>query len=171
MAGIDKEQPLYMTEEIRVFAADLKRICTSSLSDTRAQMEQIRGMLEQTVRDSATNTDIVAPGYIGTPNVPSTHESIMEYRGLSVLVMDDLLAEDPIPALGGQDNPVSHTSESPNDLDTYFFEDYFQVDDGPYAEQLFFARDTSDDQDISQTGGTPNGTDNGCSFRYRYSQE
>ncbi|PTB46671.1 hypothetical protein M441DRAFT_22664 [Trichoderma asperellum CBS 433.97] len=154
-----KEQPFYITEEMRVLAAEIERICNSSFSDPRAQMEQIRGIAEQTIRNNATSTDIGAPGYVGTPNVPSTHESIMEYRGLSGLVMGDLLAEDLIPALGGQDNPASHTLESPNNMDTYFLGNYFQVGDAPYAEQLFFARDTSDDQDISQTGGTPNGTD------------
>lgn len=159
MTLIVKEQPFYITEEMRVLAAEIERICNSSFSDPRAQMEQIRGIAEQTIRNNATSTDIGAPGYVGTPNVPSTHESIMEYRGLSGLVMGDLLAEDLIPALGGQDNPASHTLESPNNMDTYFLGNYFQVGDAPYAEQLFFARDTSDDQDISQTGGTPNGTD------------
>lgn len=132
-------------------------------------MEQIRDFTEQTMcgmngipssmqhnlqeihgASSATSTDNIAAGYSGTLNMSSfPNLSILEYMELSTSLMGDLLSEDLTPVLGGQDRSVFNTLEPSYNTDIFSFENAFQVDDDPDAEQTSSASDISDTEDES----------------------
>lgn len=154
-------------------AAEIERICKSSSSDVRAQLEQIRGVTEQAIRyikslsskaqhdlqedggaSSTTSRDITATGYSGTLNAPSTPglDPILEYMRLSSLFMEDSVSgvQTLALALGGQNDSASYTWESPYDMDINCFGIGFHIGDSPYVEQTLFARNTLDGEDASQ---------------------
>lgn len=117
-------------------AAEIERICNSTPSDVRAQMEQFRGITEQAIRyiesvssraqydlqeasgaSNTTSRDIVAPGYSGTLNMPSTPGlgPFLEYMELSTEFINGQISEVPASVLSSQDDS---TLDSPYGMDT-----------------------------------------------------
>lgn len=133
----------YSTDELRAWAAEIERIGNSSSLDVRTQIEQIMRVAEKAIRDvrsqssrvqhdfleagGASNTasgDVIAAGYSGTLDMPSTPDLdplLEEYMDLSTDFIDDSqLSGVSASILGGQDEPASHTLDSSYDMDTNF---------------------------------------------------
>ncbi|KAK1250235.1 hypothetical protein MKX08_010238 [Trichoderma sp. CBMAI-0020] len=125
-----KDVPSFNTDELRAWAAEIQRICNSSSSDVRTQIEHIVSVAQNAIRDvctqssrvqhdfqETTSEDVMAADYSGTMEMLTTYPPDLgplmeEYRGLSADIIDGQLSGAPASIFGNQDDSASYVMDT-----------------------------------------------------------